>query len=216
LDDTSDETSGPIPQPARSLYVAGAAACLAAFHGQTEKWTVADTRLHTIRRGELGCWEQEIYDFTAEMVSAHKADPSAIFQRTTTTTPSTCPQLLGINPSHGPRQGGYPVRITGENLPASLPLEFGDTRVTAVRDTSGALIVEVPAAGPDTAERVGVYPSDLPADIPDVATVEFLYDAEPTTSDEPTTSEEPTTDQPTTSDEPTTDEPTSSAEPTSS
>lgn len=210
LDDTNSGPQQPLPQPFRNLYAAAAAACLAAFEGQADRWQDADSRLESVQRNEFDCWEQEIYDITAQIIDVHESEPRAVFERSSGGGSSSCPRVTGIDPDHGPQGGGYPVRIVGENLPTVLPLYFGDFRVDAVRQPNGSTTVDVPRVQQPGSVTVtlegapgrGVSPTQF-----------FTYDPPPgdeTTLEEP--SDNPTTDAPAV-DEPTTDQP-ASDEPT--
>jgi hypothetical protein len=175
LDDTSSGPQRPLEQPYRDLYAAAAAACLAAFEGQSEKWQEAIGRLERVQRADVSCWEQVIYEITSALIGAYTSDPGTEFQRSSETGFSPCPDLTGLEPSHGPQSGGYEIRIYGENLPESLPLLFGETVVNAVRQSDGSAIVTVPA---------GNYPGNeliLISDAPSrgaARILTFTYDAE--------------------------------------
>jgi hypothetical protein len=154
------------------LYAAAASACLAAFHGQPNMWQQAQSRLSGVQRGTVSCWEQEIYDISAQLIQVHNSAPEAQFKISSEGGLSSCPRLTGIDPSHGPAGGGYQAMVLGENLPASLRLYFGGSEVDAIRQADGTAIVDVPAGHTGT---VTVTISDVPGRgvTPDL---QFTYD----------------------------------------
>ncbi|MET0168567.1 MAG: IPT/TIG domain-containing protein [Vicinamibacterales bacterium] len=202
LDDTESGPQRPLRQPFRNLYAAAAAACLAAFEGQADRWQDAESRLASVQPTDLGCWDQEIYEITTALIDAHRSDARTTFERSSDGESSECPLLTRIEPSHGPESGGYSVRIYGENLPASLPLFFDDVQVDAIRQPDGSATVEVPAA-----EHLGIVLIRINGAPGRGAgsTLSFNYDAdvpEPTPTQDERTSEKPVPDQSAT-DEPT-------------
>lgn len=127
----------------RDLYVASAAACLAAFDGESDLWSEATLHLESVDPADLGCWDRELYDSAAQIVDAHATHPNAVFQLEGDAS-SSCPQLTSLHPAEGPSSGGYPVTVHGENLPESFTLWFGSTSTEAQRNPDGSATVQVP------------------------------------------------------------------------
>lgn len=175
----------------RDLYVAATGACLAAFEGRTDGWQDAMSRLDTLDGSEFSCWELELYDITTQLIDAHLADPQATFERSADGGESSCPVVTSLDPSHGSVTGGYVVSVIGENLPPSLPLYFGDSRVDAILQADGTASVTVPpAANPGIAI---IHVADAPGR--GVGTnVTFTYDHQPGATQDETIPDEPVTE----------------------
>jgi hypothetical protein len=141
-----DETGPPLQEPYRSLFEGAAAACLAAFHGRADLWPTAMSRLASIKPSRFACWDREVYTILAALVRAHRDNPDAKLVRGQGR--AGCPEIEALIPDHGPRAGGYPVQVTGRNLPPTLDLAWYDQTVTArrVRGSGGRMTLVVPAA----------------------------------------------------------------------
>jgi hypothetical protein len=159
---TTHDGLAPLPEPDRSLYEGAAAACLAAFEGRTDLWNTSTSMLPTMDPASLDCWTRGIYAIWATLVEAHRVDQRVTFSRGSEPAATTCPELTGLVPDHGPRAGGYRVIVTGRNLPPALDLRWlgADVVVTATRGPDGVMTVVVPPAGPVL--DVGVKISSAP------------------------------------------------------
>jgi hypothetical protein len=141
-----DQTAEPMKEPHRGLFEGAAAACLAAFHGRTDLWPTAAARLPAISPSVLNCWDREVYTVFKVIVQAHEKDPGTRFERGRAPAHSNCPELDALEPDHGPKAGGYTVRVTGRNLPATLKLYWfsAEREITARRGPDGVMTVVVP------------------------------------------------------------------------
>jgi hypothetical protein len=139
---------GEVGEPVRSVYVGAASACLAAFEGRPELWPRAEAAAARVagRASQLACEERAVHRLLGRLLQAHRADPDARLTRGPVGVRGVlaCPRFTGITPGHGPAEGGYPVRISGEHLPRTVGVNFGpDHHVEAVAE-DGELTVTVP------------------------------------------------------------------------
>jgi hypothetical protein len=157
-------------EPFRSVYEGAAAACLAAFHGRPALWKTAEARLASAHTGELSCWHLEVHAMLAELVRAHRDDPDAAFVSGKAAGSSSCPELTGLHPDHGPRAGGYTVEVTGRNLPATLGLYWFEHElvITAEKGDDGVMRVEVPKA-------IGKQNADETIKIDEAPRIDMVY-----------------------------------------
>jgi hypothetical protein len=174
-----------------TLFGGAASACLAAFHGRAELWPRADVALERMARHAptLDCEFRAVYELLKRLVEAHRAEPSArMVKQAVGRRPLACPRFTKITPNHGPAEGGYTVRVEGENLPPVVGVNFLEAGVNhhakAELQDGRYVVVTVPRA---------VDP-DIPASVrPDGARpwteagVEFRYDPPAATSGSTTT-----------------------------
>jgi hypothetical protein len=116
-------------EPSRSVYEGGASACLAAFHNRPDLWPRAQTALTTVgpQTSRLDCLDLPVYRLLQSLVEMHRQDPDAHFVTTFGDGQGPpCPRVLELIPDHGPREGGYSVRLIGENLPPMAGIHFGE------------------------------------------------------------------------------------------
>ena len=139
-----------LDEPFRSLYEGAAAACLAGLDGRREYWPLAVELFPDVDPAALSCWEREVHAVYEDLIEAHRRNATILLADQTRGS-SECPQLLGLEPDHGPRSGGYPVTVVGRNLPEVLDLFWGDlgVDVQARRGADGTMTVMVPEAEPD-------------------------------------------------------------------
>lgn len=195
---------GELGGPGRSVYEGAAAACLAAFEGRPELWPRAEAAAARVtgQASDLACETRAIHRLLSRLLAIHRADPDARLARGPVGVRGTlsCPRFTSITPDHGPAEGGYQVRITGEHLPGTVGVNFGSEghHVEAVVE-DGALTVTVPvapawvASAVDPADRaVSVWP-DGAVIWPFNAAVSFTYDPPASSSSETT---EPSTSTP--------------------
>jgi hypothetical protein len=99
------------------LYRAAASACLAAFDGRLDLWTVAEAGAASSAVGDGGCLDRAVGEMLASLVAAHRDDPAAGFERAggAGATPP-CPTITQLSPPRGPP--GTVVRISGDHLHA--------------------------------------------------------------------------------------------------
>jgi hypothetical protein len=71
----------PLTEEERALYEGAAAACLAAFHGRSDLWPVAEARFDQVRGTSFVCQNFAVLRILREMVEAHRADSTAAFGR---------------------------------------------------------------------------------------------------------------------------------------
>jgi hypothetical protein len=178
----------------RSLFEGAAAACLAAFHGKRELWETAISDAASVNAAALDCWFGDVNEFLQGAVSAYQSNSGTRFERGAPLA-SRCPRLLTVSPTHGPRNGGYSVLITGANLPQSLEIAFyGDhPSVTATRTADGQMTFVMPPAAQDE-ESIQFFPAGQPRGLGPLLAVD--YDNAPTSSpppSSPSTSTSPST-----------------------
>jgi IPT/TIG domain len=194
IERSADEPTDPI----RSVYLGAANACLAAFEGQPELWPRAEASAARVagQASRLACETRAIYRLLERLLEAHRADPGAQLRRGPVGVRGvlSCPLFTSITPDHGPAEGGYPVRITGEHLTGTVGVRFDlDHRVQAVAQ-DGALTVTMPPASVASpgGREVMIWPDGAPA-VFGAGAVYFTYDP-PSSSSSATT--EPSTSTP--------------------
>jgi hypothetical protein len=155
--DPGSEEHKAVPEPYRTLYEGAAAACLAVLDGRKELWPVALDNLPRVDTTDLGCWHLEVYTVYQALVEAGRAN-----QRTTvagdSAAASDCPELLGLDPDHGSRNGGYSVAVIGRNFPPTLELRWDgpDVIVTARRVSDTQMTVVVPTDRTEDSAQVRI------------------------------------------------------------
>jgi hypothetical protein len=100
-----------------TLYRGAAAACLAAFHDEVERWADAEQAASAAGVGDGGCLDRAVSALLADLLAAHRDDPAARFERSSDPTAASappCPTLLEVVPAAGPP--GTDVRLRGEHL----------------------------------------------------------------------------------------------------
>ena len=105
-----------LAEPAQRLYAGVAAACLAALHGQPERWADAESALQGLAP-PVSCVDVTAYELLRRMVDAHRSSPSAQFVAANDPAAAhapPCPTIAQIAPDRGPL--GTVVRISGANL----------------------------------------------------------------------------------------------------
>ncbi len=148
-----------LDEPARTLYVGSADACLAALEGRTERWARATAALEELagRTDELTCMDRAALALLDRLVTLHRQHPSRTFRAASGTQSKAppCPRIGGLVPDRGVE--GTVVRMTGTHLGAdvvgisvidslgnSLPAERGD-------GAEGAIEFTMPEAPPSDA-----------------------------------------------------------------
>lgn len=107
----------------------------------------------------LDCLDRAVYQLLASMTELHRKYPEAQLTKEPGEqgTESACPQIVKLIPDHGPRQGGYPVRLLGNNLPPTAGVHFGDHYFTVTTERGQEATITVPPADPqDRSVRVWV------------------------------------------------------------
>lgn len=142
--------TGKLPEPTRSLYEGAASACLAAFHHQPDRWPRAYEALAVVRPHlpRLDCLDRAVYQLLDSMTELHRQYPDAVLTKDSDEQQGgklSCPRIVRLVPDHGPRQGGYPVRVVGVNLPPTVGIHFGDHYITV--DTEHGMQAVVTARG---------------------------------------------------------------------
>jgi hypothetical protein len=139
-----------------TLYQGAAYACLAAFNGRGTGWAAAERRYQELaaEQPDLDCIGEVTFSMLRDLVEAHRADPAARFNRSGQgrARDPHCPRILRLDPGHGPLQGGYQVRLTGEHLPKHAMIEWGE-RSYQVATNGTTATLEVPPGD----EPGGVY-----------------------------------------------------------
>jgi hypothetical protein len=103
------------------LYGGLAAACLAAFHGQPDRWAEADAAFDGLGLPE-GCVNVAAYDLLRRLVEGHRSNPTGVFQEADPSEAHAppCPTISALEPAQGPP--GTQVRIRGTNLDQVLKI----------------------------------------------------------------------------------------------
>jgi hypothetical protein len=185
-----------IPEPSRTLYEAAASACLAGFERRPELWPRAEAAFDKIRTrtSRLDCQEQTVYRVLTSLIHLHRTEPNTQLVRRAGGGRGVlkCPRFTSITPDHGPPEGGYPIRLEGENLPRVVGVNFGpEHHLTSVSEDGRHVVIIAP---PDRSSYGGafVWPDGWPFDY--AYSPEFIYDAsDPGKQPSTTTSEPPTT-----------------------
>jgi hypothetical protein len=191
--------SDDIGEPGRTLYKGAASACLAALEGRPELWPRAEAALAKTTRhvSMLACESKTVYMLLKRLVDAHRAEPHArLVKRSGPRQVLKCPRFTSITPDHGPAEGGYTVRLEGQNLPRIVRLNLDvldgnydvkhQHHVTAVSQDGRHLVITVPpATNPD--DRLFIWPDGACLWVPS-ARLEFKYDPPSTTTRRSTTS----------------------------
>jgi IPT/TIG domain len=172
----------------QALYQGAAAACRAAFYGESENWQAAEAGLAQVnaRGAQFTCLGDATYDALRELVAVHAAEPTArIVKGEGTGRAPVCPRIISVDPAHGPASGGYPVELEGQNLPATAEIHFGDETLTVQTDGSRARVTVPPA--PEEARSAGnnvvdVWVSGWYQDQNGQAFFEYELDAHPSGS----------------------------------
>lgn len=188
----SDDIGG----PGRALYKGAASACLAAFEGRPELWPRAEAALEKTTKyvPVLACESKTVYKLLKRLVDAHRAEPHArLVKRSGPRQVLKCPRFTSITPDHGPAEGGYTVRLKGENLPRVVGVNLDvlggnyDVKhhVTAVSQDGRHLVITVPpATNPD--DPLFIWPDGARLWLGGEG-VEFKYDPPSTTTRRSTT-----------------------------
>jgi IPT/TIG domain len=175
------EGDEPLSGMTGTLFGGAASACLAAFHGRAELWPRADTSLDRMTRHAptLDCESRAVYELLNRLVEAHRAEPSArLVKQTVGRRALACPRFTKITPSHGPAEGGYTVRVEGENLPPVVGVNFlleasvNHHSQAELQDGRYVVVTVPPAVDPDVPARVSPDGARAWTD----AGVEFRYD----------------------------------------
>ena len=143
----------------------------------------------------LDCESRDVYELLKRLVEAHRAEPSArLVKQIEGRRQLACPRFTKITPNHGPAEGGYTVRIEGENLPpvvgVSFIVDYGVTHHSRAELRDGRYVeVTVPRPRHPEAEA-SVVPDG--ARLWTGAEVVFRYDP-PASTTRPTTTTRPST-----------------------
>jgi len=136
----------------KPLYYGTAWACLAAFKGQSAQWTRAEQAYDTMsdRNHDFGCLEIAAYQILGALVQTHRSDPNAHFVKggSGKATAPLCPRIRKVEPDHGAPQGGYEVRLIGENLPIHATILWNSTEIEVTTESDHEATITVPAGGP--------------------------------------------------------------------
>jgi len=143
-----------LPDPVRTVYLAGNAACQAAFHDRPDQWAVAERRIGAAEThvADLDCTEAAVLRVTRALIDIHRQDPTARLSRGRATGDKygTCPTLTSVQPSHGPAAGGYQVVLTGTHLPVRPTIVFWIDEPNSVQITEVRRLAVSNAAGTRT------------------------------------------------------------------
>ena len=174
-----------IPEPSRSVYEGAASACLAAFHNQPQLWSRAQAALTTVgSQTSQDCFDKPVHQLLQSLVEVHRQDPGAQFvTRFGSGSAPPCPRVLELIPDHGPREGGYQIRLIGVSLPPMAGIHFGETYLTVNTNDGREAVITVPpadAVGAPVYEQDGysyfsVWAEGWPIDLPS-ASIIFAYD----------------------------------------
>jgi hypothetical protein len=175
-------------------WTGAAHACRAAFRGQTSHWRQAEDDLTKIkgRTQEFDCLDLAAYHMLDALVSAHRQAPTAQIVTSSSRNGGPCPRIISVTPSHGEPGGGYPVTLTGINLPPVVEVHFGEVALRVATTGASRAVVTVPPkarALPDPQyDSVEVWPEGWP--FKGTNTASFDYDqpapSRPSTPSTPT------------------------------
>ena len=133
---------GELKEPAVTLYTGAAQACLAAFSGRSNLWAKAAAAYDGVsgRSGELTCMDRAALALLERLVTAHEADPEAVFEKApgSKSKAPPCPSISGLSPDHGTQN--TVVRITGRNLAGNV---VGIDVVDSLGNSQSAVPTEV-------------------------------------------------------------------------
>jgi hypothetical protein len=139
-----------------TLYQGAAYACLAAFDGRRTGWTEAERRYRELaaEQANLDCIGEVTFSMLRDLVEAHRAYPAARFTRSgqSRARAPNCPRILRLDPGHGPLQGGYQARLTGEHLPKKATIAWGERSYQVATNGTTATLKVPPGDEPG-----GVY-----------------------------------------------------------
>jgi hypothetical protein len=149
----------------RTVYEGAAAACSAAFLGQTARWADAESalkRVDPVAAEGLDCLARPVYDTLAELLRLHRQFPTATITRSTgAPAPSPCPRIRYLAPDEGPRNVPHTVRFFGENLPEVATVFVDGKPSTVTTDTRSGTIV-IPADDGAAGSGRSVWPMGWP------------------------------------------------------
>ena len=90
---------GELNEPARTLYVGAARACLAAFEGRGDLWPRSEAAYDAVagRRGELTCMDRAAFALLERLVTLHAQHPDRSFESLSTDQAKAppCPSITG-------------------------------------------------------------------------------------------------------------------------
>jgi hypothetical protein len=198
---TCDEIDRPQGEDvhAGTQWTGAAHACRAAFQGQSSHWRQAEDDLAKIKGRTQGfdCMDLAAYHMLDALVNAHRTAPGARIVTSSSRKGGPCPRITSVTPSHGHPGGGYPVTLTGINLPPVVEVHFGQVQLRVPTTGGSRAVVTVPAktlAQPDSAyDSVPVWPEGWP--FLGTNTALFVYDS-PAPSESATPSTGTPTDTP--------------------
>jgi len=138
----------------RTLYGGVASACLAAFERRADLWPRADAAYTQTRSqaARLDCETRAVYELLRRLVEAHRVDPTARLVKVPVGRRElVCPRFTRITPDHGPAEGGYTVRLEGENLPRVVGVDFlegvdAEHHIRAVSPDGRHVVITIPRA----------------------------------------------------------------------
>jgi len=118
---TEDHDLQGLDEETGGLYGGLAAACLAAFHGQPDRWADADAVFDGLGPPD-GCVNVAAYDLLRRLVEAHRSNPAGEFSEADPSVAHAppCPTISALEPTQGPP--GTQVRILGTNLDQVLKI----------------------------------------------------------------------------------------------
>jgi hypothetical protein len=195
-----------LSEPGRTLYRGAASACLAAFEGRAELWPRAEAAYEKTRgqTSVLSCESRTVHKLLQRLVDTHRMEPQAhLVKRSGGMRTLRSPRFTRVTPDHGPAEGGYTVRLEGQNLPQVVGVNLdvlggnddADHHVTAVSQDGRHLMITIPpATNPD--DPLFLWPDGARFWYPPDG-VKFKYDPPSTTTRQSTTTTSTTKPQPT-------------------
>jgi hypothetical protein len=107
------------------LYHGAAAACLAALHGRSQRWTDAGSALDALDGPPEGCLDRQIYDLLQFAVHAYRANPQARFEieRNSNTVAPRCPTIGDVTVTRN-STGELEVLVRGARLGRVLRIAY--------------------------------------------------------------------------------------------
>jgi hypothetical protein len=109
---------GELDEPARTLYIGAAHACLAATKGESDRWPRAAAALRQVaaKTGELNCMDVAALALLDRLVTLHEKHPGGTFQLAAKgkSKAPPCPTIDAITPDRAVEE--TVVRMTGRHL----------------------------------------------------------------------------------------------------
>jgi hypothetical protein len=124
LDDAEHDDALNLRPRSEALYRAVGSACLAAFDGRSDLWPAARELAAVAGEGTGSCLDRATRRLLDDLLAAHEADPTAIFEAAKgagNAHAPPCPRIDRLVPDGGPL--GAEIRIEGANLAEDVEVD---------------------------------------------------------------------------------------------